>query len=865
MADYGINIGVNVQSGNLTRLTQQLKELRSIEKDLARIQESGVSTQKKVADARRAAKDEINANKKAALEAARSFSEFTGVITKGSSALKEQSAQFRAYRANVKFGKGEWTTFTQAIAKTDFSAALSGLKRFNTEAQTVANTFALMAKPGAGGPAFGAFSSLQDLLSFKPANTTNALLTYTNVLEDTIAIVDRGSAEYKELALRIKAVNNELLKTPVPTSNQYGAPIGPQRAPGMLSRLGAKADFGSAISSGLIGGGFPLLFGQGGGAAAGGAAGGLAGGLLGGGFGFALSIVGTAIGDVIDKADRLDKQLLALNSSVKNTGSATQTTATSVRGLASALSIETDEVLDLLSAYKQFKDGKIREALVGVFTGVGEASTFEAIAAAAVNQQKALQAVVSLRKVIGNEAAKTLLLDLKVNGAVGTQKKLLALVTEESIKSRVAVASQVNFWDEVRGRLAQAVVLAAQLTQYLQSFQIGGIKIPGLDRIVARLKDISPEKLAKDRGKGVEEKLKADLKRIQDALNQETELVKLEDQLTQSMTDSKRGKERQSQLAQLQNAYVLLVDQTTVQKDLYKAELRGNEITGIRLNQTLKLLDIRKQENDVALEDIPTQEKAAKLQSLQVEKYRARLEAAYQIAAVEQRINDARDQALGGSNERINRLAAEIQGRERDYELNLRIQELEKDGVENAADQANAEFRLLDIKNQQIEAQQQLNNLVNQLGISTTKVFEDLIFATDSWRQSLANALQTMASALFRFGLNTLADAGDPAGQGVGLLSILSGRFGKRAGGGSVSAGSPYLVGERGPELFVPGAQGNIVPNHGMGGANVTVNVDASGTNVQGNQPDAAQLGRAIGAAVQAELIKQKRPGGLLA
>jgi hypothetical protein len=50
-----------------------------------------------------------------------------------------------------------------------------------------------------------------------------------------------------------------------------------------------------------------------------------------------------------------------------------------------------------------------------------------------------------------------------------------------------------------------------------------------------------------------------------------------------------------------------------------------------------------------------------------------------------------------------------------------------------------------------------------------------------------------------------------------------------------------------------------------MGSANVTVNVDASGSKVQGDQPNSAALGRAIGAAVQAELIKQKRPGGLLA
>ena len=50
-----------------------------------------------------------------------------------------------------------------------------------------------------------------------------------------------------------------------------------------------------------------------------------------------------------------------------------------------------------------------------------------------------------------------------------------------------------------------------------------------------------------------------------------------------------------------------------------------------------------------------------------------------------------------------------------------------------------------------------------------------------------------------------------------------------------------------------------------MGGANVTVNVDASGSSVEGDGDQAAQLGKMLGAAVQAELIKQKRPGGLLA
>ena len=55
------------------------------------------------------------------------------------------------------------------------------------------------------------------------------------------------------------------------------------------------------------------------------------------------------------------------------------------------------------------------------------------------------------------------------------------------------------------------------------------------------------------------------------------------------------------------------------------------------------------------------------------------------------------------------------------------------------------------------------------------------------------------------------------------------------------------------------------VSNNAMSGANVTVNVDASGSSVEGDADQAAQLGKMLGAAVQAELVRQKRPGGLLA
>jgi hypothetical protein len=67
----------------------------------------------------------------------------------------------------------------------------------------------------------------------------------------------------------------------------------------------------------------------------------------------------------------------------------------------------------------------------------------------------------------------------------------------------------------------------------------------------------------------------------------------------------------------------------------------------------------------------------------------------------------------------------------------------------------------------------------------------------------------------------------------------------------------------------MPGRSGTVIPNDALGGGgttNVVVNVDASGnSNVQGDQAQAKQLGVAVSAAVQAELVKQQRPGGLLA
>ena len=89
------------------------------------------------------------------------------------------------------------------------------------------------------------------------------------------------------------------------------------------------------------------------------------------------------------------------------------------------------------------------------------------------------------------------------------------------------------------------------------------------------------------------------------------------------------------------------------------------------------------------------------------------------------------------------------------------------------------------------------------------------------------NAMRDAARAAF----NAARDAATSIpGVGGVLNAVLPGR----ASGGPVSGGQPYIVGERGPEVFVPRGSGTIIPNGGgamqvtvMEGANITVRSEA--------------------------------------
>ena len=243
----------------------------------------------------------------------------------------------------------------------------------------------------------------------------------------------------------------------------------------------------------------------------------------------------------------------------------------------------------------------------------------------------------------------------------------------------------------------------------------------------------------------------------------------------------------------------------------------------------------------------------------------------------------------------------------------LRVENLLKDNLDKntaALQQLDAEFeRALGLKlinniskvRDEIESLQdpinQLASLADTVGSAFGESFKGLIKGSMNAQEALRNLFMRTADHFLDMAAQMIAKQIQMSILGIGFkflgggpdgfnrTDFMSGGYtarqanvvqsggfletvidGSKANGGSVKGGGRYLVGERGPELFSPGVSGMITPNEMLGGStNIVVNVDASGTSVQGDEPSGEELGRLIGAVVQSELIKEKRPGGLLA
>ena len=217
----------------------------------------------------------------------------------------------------------------------------------------------------------------------------------------------------------------------------------------------------------------------------------------------------------------------------------------------------------------------------------------------------------------------------------------------------------------------------------------------------------------------------------------------------------------------------------------------------------------------------------------------------------------------------------QIKGEEKkkEFDLEQQIAEIRKqfDGEEEA--------RLVSLAKQNHELNKQKTSIeqANEASKRQAKIFKeigdsiatgisdalhDAVMGARTLGEAARSIVQGLASDLLRLGINTLLRR-----SFGGIFSDLPGL----ANGGSAQAGRSYLVGERGPEIFTPKSSGTVIPNNQIGRAgggivnNINVNVSAEGMQSNANEDRGKELGVALASAIQSELIKQKRPGGLLA
>ena len=145
------------------------------------------------------------------------------------------------------------------------------------------------------------------------------------------------------------------------------------------------------------------------------------------------------------------------------------------------------------------------------------------------------------------------------------------------------------------------------------------------------------------------------------------------------------------------------------------------------------------------------------------------------------------------------------------------------------------------------------NRLFDEAGQILATGFEDAILSG----QKLSEVLRAIGQDLVRLVFSNMVT--QPLAKGIG--TFLSGM---RADGGPVNAGGAYMVGEKGPELFVPGASGSIIPNGATSGGgksgpsvNVTYNI-ASGV----SRADLAPILEQERKRLKAEIPDMVRRGG---
>ena len=154
----------------------------------------------------------------------------------------------------------------------------------------------------------------------------------------------------------------------------------------------------------------------------------------------------------------------------------------------------------------------------------------------------------------------------------------------------------------------------------------------------------------------------------------------------------------------------------------------------------------------------------------------------------------------------------------------------------------------------------QFNNMFDSIIAGTFNVKESFKGMVTSIMAAVGKMLASQAIASFVGMLGS--SIGSMFGGGSPYIPAL-------AEGGKTRRGKAHLVGERGPELFVPDRAGSVMPNGSFGGGGSFTNVnnitvESSGGNADEDRKQANDIARAIDEKIKMQIAKQMRPGGVL-
>ena len=155
---------------------------------------------------------------------------------------------------------------------------------------------------------------------------------------------------------------------------------------------------------------------------------------------------------------------------------------------------------------------------------------------------------------------------------------------------------------------------------------------------------------------------------------------------------------------------------------------------------------------------------------------------------------------------------------------------------------------------EQLEMLEDIRDGFKSIGTTIVEAFMSGKSAAQAFKSALSSLLQKLASRSLDKFLDTIFKSnitGAPSlfENFMSNVPVLGGLFGKRAGGGPVNSGAPYLVGEKGPELFVPSMAGQVVPSYAMSGTSTVNNYNIQAIDVKSFEERIMGSNRAVWAA----------------